>query len=72
MTGLTPSLATDGGTSDARFIKEYCPVIEFGLTTATIHKADECVSLADLEQLTAVYRRFIDLYFQTFGGADAG
>ena len=72
VTGLTPSLSTDGGTSDARFIKEYCPVIEFGLTTATIHKADEHVSIADLEQLTAVYRRFIALYFETFGGADAG
>jgi succinyl-diaminopimelate desuccinylase len=72
VTGLTPSLSTDGGTSDARFIKEYCPVIEFGLTTATIHKADEHVAIADLEQLTAVYRRFIALYFETFGGADAG
>ena len=72
ITGLTPSLSTDGGTSDARFIKDYCPVIEFGLTTATIHKADEHVAIADLEQLTAVYRRFIALYFETFGGADAG
>jgi succinyl-diaminopimelate desuccinylase len=72
ITGLTPSLSTDGGTSDARFIKAYCPVIEFGLTTATIHKADEHVSMADLEQLTAVYRRFIALYFEKFGGADAG
>lgn len=69
VTGLTPSLSTEGGTSDARFIKAYCPVIEFGLTTATIHKADEHVSIADLEQLTAVYRRFIALYFETFGGA---
>jgi succinyl-diaminopimelate desuccinylase len=72
ITGLTPSLATDGGTSDARFIKEYCPVVEFGLSNATIHKVDEHVAIADLEQLTAVYRRFIELYFQTFGGADAG
>jgi succinyl-diaminopimelate desuccinylase len=72
VTGLTPSLSTDGGTSDARFIKEYCPVVEFGLTTASIHKADEHVALADLEALTAVYRRFIALYFETFGGADAG
>ncbi len=72
VTGLTPSLSTDGGTSDARFIKEYCPVIEFGLTTATIHKADEHASLADMEQLTAVYRRFIGRYFEIFGGADAG
>jgi succinyl-diaminopimelate desuccinylase len=72
ITGLTPTLSTDGGTSDARFIKDYCPVIEFGLTTATIHKADEHVAVADLEQLTAIYRRFISLYFETFGGADAG
>jgi succinyl-diaminopimelate desuccinylase len=72
VTGLTPALTTDGGTSDARFIKDYCPVIEFGLTTATIHKADEHVAISDMEQLTAIYRRFISLYFETFGGADAG
>ena len=72
VTGLTPTLATDGGTSDARFIKDHCPVVEFGLTTATIHKADEHVALADLEQLTAIYRRFIELYFERFGGASAG
>lgn len=72
VTGLTPSLSTDGGTSDARFIKDYCPVVEFGLTTETIHKIDEHVSVADLEQLTAIYRRFIELYFETFGGADDG
>ena len=72
VTGLTPSLSTDGGTSDARFIKEYCPVVEFGLTTASIHKADEHVAVADIETLTAVYRRFIALYFEPFGGADAG
>ncbi len=67
ITGVTPSLSTDGGTSDARFIKELCPVVEFGLLTKTIHKIDEHVSLADLEQLTAVYRRFLDLYFEEFG-----
>ena len=72
VTGVTPSLSTDGGTSDARFIKDFCPVVEFGLITATIHKIDEHVALADLEQLTAVYRRFLDLYFETFGGVDAG
>src|SRR5689334_5133172 len=70
--GITPKLSTDGGTSDARFIKDYCPVVEFGLMTASIHKIDEHVTIADLEQLTAVYRRFIELYFKTFGGADAG
>jgi succinyl-diaminopimelate desuccinylase len=72
ITGLTPSLDTGGGTSDARYIKDYCPVIEFGLLTETTHKADENVALADLEQLTAIYRRFIELYFETFGGTDAG
>jgi succinyl-diaminopimelate desuccinylase len=67
VTGITPSLSTDGGTSDARFMKEMCPVVEFGLLTATILKIDEQVSLADLAQLTAVYRRFLDLYFEEFG-----
>ena len=67
MTGVTPSLSTDGGTSDARFIKAFCPVVEFGLITKTIHKIDERVSIADLDQLTAVYRRFLDLYFEEFG-----
>jgi succinyl-diaminopimelate desuccinylase len=70
--GITPKLSTDGGTSDARFIKDYCPVVEFGLLTASIHKIDEHATIADLEQLTAIYRRFIELYFKTFGGADAG
>ena len=65
--GLDPKLATDGGTSDARFIKEVCPVVEFGLTTGTIHKVDEQVRVEDLEQLTRIYRRFLDLYFETFG-----
>ena len=72
ITGLTPSLSTDGGTSDARFIKDYCPVVEFGLTTETIHKADENVTIANLEQLTAIYRRFIERYFEAFGGSDGG
>jgi succinyl-diaminopimelate desuccinylase len=72
VTGLTPSLSTDGGTSDARFIKDFCPVVEFGLLTATIHKVDEHVALADLAQLTAIYRRFLELYFEEFGDSDAG
>jgi succinyl-diaminopimelate desuccinylase len=46
-------------------------VIEFGLMTATIHKIDEQVALKDLEQLTAIYRRFLDLYFDAFGAPDA-
>lgn len=67
LTGRTPVLSTDGGTSDARFIKDYCPVVEFGLTTETIHKTDERAALTDLETLTAIYRRFIVRYFETFG-----
>jgi succinyl-diaminopimelate desuccinylase len=70
VTGLIPVLSTEGGTSDARFIKDYCPVVEFGLLSETIHKVDEHVPLADLNQLTAIYRRFIELYFETFGARD--
>ncbi|TDM96144.1 succinyl-diaminopimelate desuccinylase, partial [Lactobacillus crispatus] len=54
-TGLTPTLSTTGGTSDARFIKDACPVIEFGLVGETMHQIDECVAVADLERLTAIY-----------------
>ncbi|WP_353228194.1 succinyl-diaminopimelate desuccinylase [Novosphingobium sp.] len=56
-TGLTPELSTTGGTSDARFLRAVCPVIEFGLTNATMHKTDEAVALADLAVLTRIYRR---------------
>jgi succinyl-diaminopimelate desuccinylase len=62
-TGRTPVLSTSGGTSDARFIKNYCPVVEFGLVNATMHKIDESVATADLVALTAVYRRILDRYF---------
>ena len=72
VTGRTPTLSTDGGTSDARFIKDYCPVVEFGLTTETIHKVDENAKIADLEHLTAIYRQFIARYFETFGGTSGG
>lgn len=71
ITGRTPALSTSGGTSDARFIKDYCPVVEFGLTTATIHQVDERAALADLEQLALIYRRFLDLYFDAAGAAAA-
>ncbi|HWK40394.1 MAG TPA: succinyl-diaminopimelate desuccinylase [Croceibacterium sp.] len=56
-TGLTPELSTSGGTSDARFLKDLCPVIEFGLVNATMHKADEAVALDDLDTLVRIYRR---------------
>ncbi len=72
ITGLDPRLATDGGTSDARFIKDVCPVVEFGLLTGTIHKVDEHAAVSDIEQLTAIYRRFLELYFETLTAEDAG
>lgn len=61
--GRAPELSTTGGTSDARFIKNHCPVLEFGLVGETMHKVDERVPAHDVEQLTAIYRRLIDGYF---------
>lgn len=63
VTGRKPELSTGGGTSDARFIKNYCPVVEFGLVGQTMHQVDECVALEDLDQLTRIYRNFLDTYF---------
>ena len=63
VTGRTPELSTTGGTSDARFIKDYCAVAEFGLVGQTMHKPDECVPLADLAALTDVYEAVLDGYF---------
>src|ERR1700733_7197607 len=63
VTGRKPKLSTTGGTSDARFIKDYCPVLEFGLIGQTMHQVDECAPIADLVTLTAVYRRIIEKYF---------
>jgi succinyl-diaminopimelate desuccinylase len=63
ITGRTPKLSTTGGTSDARFIKDHCPVIELGLLNATIHQVDERVPVADLETLARIYERFIALFF---------
>jgi succinyl-diaminopimelate desuccinylase len=62
VTGRKPKLSTTGGTSDARFIKDYCPVLEFGLVGQTMHQVDECTSVADLIALTAIYRRIIERY----------
>lgn len=56
-TGVTPDLSTTGGTSDARFLKAVCPVIEFGLCNATMHKRDEAVAMPDLEALARIYAR---------------
>lgn len=56
-TGIEPEASTTGGTSDARFLKNLCPVIEFGLCNATMHKRDEAVAIADLEALARIYAR---------------
>ncbi len=62
-TGQSPALATNGGTSDARFIKDYCPVIEFGLVGRTMHQVDERVPVEELDVLTNIYRRALQSYF---------
>ena len=61
--GRRPALSTSGGTSDARFIKDFCPVVEFGLVGKTMHMVDERVAVADLETLTQIYSRFIEEWF---------
>ncbi|MCJ8149176.1 succinyl-diaminopimelate desuccinylase [Shinella sedimenti] len=63
VTGRAPKLSTTGGTSDARFIKDYCPVVEFGLVGQTMHMVDERVAVADLETLTVIYETFIERWF---------
>jgi succinyl-diaminopimelate desuccinylase len=63
VTGRKPELSTSGGTSDARFVSSYCPVIEFGLVGQTMHQIDERVPVADLEKLTKVYRGILARYF---------
>lgn len=65
VTGDSPALTTNGGTSDARFIQAHCPVIEFGLTNALAHHVDERVAVADLEALTQIYERFLLDFFGT-------
>lgn len=64
VTGKTPELSTSGGTSDARFIKDYCPVVEFGLVGQTMHQVDERTALNDVDKLTAVYQSFLENYFR--------
>ncbi len=61
--GRKPEFTTNGGTSDARFIVDYCPVVEFGVLNSTIHQIDECAKVSDLEDLTKVYERVMELYF---------
>ncbi|MCE0506088.1 succinyl-diaminopimelate desuccinylase [Roseivivax sp. GX 12232] len=62
-TGRRPLLSTTGGTSDARFVKDHCPVVEFGLVGKTMHQVDEHVPVAQITQLSAVYRRILAAYF---------
>lgn len=62
--GMTPELSTSGGTSDARFIKDVCPVIEFGLVSRTIHQVDERVSVAELHALTKIYLALLRHYIR--------
>ncbi|MDC1231049.1 succinyl-diaminopimelate desuccinylase [Octadecabacter sp.] len=62
-TGITPKLSTTGGTSDARFVKDHCPVVEFGLVGKTMHQVDECVPVEQITQLKAVYARVLSQYF---------
>ncbi|MEO1293029.1 MAG: succinyl-diaminopimelate desuccinylase [Pseudomonadota bacterium] len=64
-TGLTPDLSTTGGTSDARFIKDLCPVVEFGLVGKTMHQVDERVPVAEVEALSRIYGRILERFFTT-------
>jgi succinyl-diaminopimelate desuccinylase len=62
-TGVTPANSTSGGTSDARFVKDHCPVVEFGLVGKTMHQVDERVEVAQIHQLKAIYGRILKDYF---------
>ncbi|MDF1751061.1 MAG: M20/M25/M40 family metallo-hydrolase, partial [Alphaproteobacteria bacterium] len=63
VTGHKPDLSTTGGTSDSRFIKDYCPVVDFGLVGKTMHQVDERVAVSDITALSQIYARVIDRYF---------
>ncbi len=63
VTGNTPEFSTGGGTSDARFIKDFCPVVELGLAGSTMHKANECVPLSEILRLADIYTALLDEYF---------
>jgi succinyl-diaminopimelate desuccinylase len=65
VTGAVPHHTTGGGTSDGRFIKDLCPVVELGLLNATMHQSNECVPLADLATLTDIYTAILEAYFQS-------
>ena len=59
MTHLKPELSTSGGTSDARFIKDFCPVIEFGSVGKTMNQINECIAIDELEKLTEIYEKIL-------------
>ncbi|MEM9394057.1 MAG: succinyl-diaminopimelate desuccinylase [Pseudomonadota bacterium] len=62
-TGVVPAMSTSGGTSDARFVKDHCPVVEFGLVGKSMHQVDERVELAQIPQLKSIYKRILREYF---------
>lgn len=63
-TGIAPEMSTTGGTSDARFVKDHCPVVEFGLVGKTMHQVDESVPVAQIIQLKSIYSRILTDYFK--------
>ncbi len=65
VSGKTPALATGGGTSDARFIKDYCPVVEFGPVGTTMHQIDECIPLDELDDTKRIYEAVLEAYFRS-------
>ena len=67
--GHAPELSTSGGTSDARFIRTLCPVVELGLVGKTMHQVDEAAPVAEIRRLQAVYEALIRRYFEAFGAA---
>ena len=68
VTGRRPEMTTKGGTSDARFVQRYCPVVEFGLVNKTIHQTDEHTAVEDLEKLTQIYLKILENYFADISG----
>jgi succinyl-diaminopimelate desuccinylase len=67
VTNSLPQLSTGGGTSDARFIKDHCPVAEVGVPGTTMHKVDEAVPVDEIHRLTDIYAAILDAYFSQNG-----
>jgi succinyl-diaminopimelate desuccinylase len=63
VTGSRPEFSTGGGTSDARFIKDHCPVVELGLSGSTMHKVDERMPVSEIRRLTDIYESVLEAYF---------